>query len=50
MPTEVSDEEIITVLNKLNSEGLTGRILIDKTVELTGLPKNRVYRLSIGKY
>ena len=50
MSTEVSDEEIITVLNKLNSEGLTGRILIDKTVELTGLPKNRVYRLSIGKY
>ena len=36
------------LLDKLKEDGLKGRTLVDKVVELTGLPKNRVYRLSIG--
>jgi 16S rRNA (cytidine1402-2'-O)-methyltransferase len=48
-PIEVSDDEIVTTLEKLKADGLKGRTLVDKAVELTGLPKNRVYRLSISK-
>lgn len=47
-PTEISDFEIMEMLDKLKEDGLKGRTLVEKAVELTGLPKNRVYRLSIG--
>ena len=47
--TEISDDEINTQLKKLKSEGITGRTLVEQTVELTGAPKNRVYRLSLAK-
>jgi len=47
-PTEISDEDILELIDKLKEDGLKGRTLVDKAVELTGLPKNRVYRLSIG--
>lgn len=48
-PTDISDDEIISVLNNLKSDGLQGRTLVEKAVELTGLPKNRVYRLSTDR-
>jgi|TARA_B110000263_G_C15234871_1_gene476495 16S rRNA (cytidine1402-2'-O)-methyltransferase len=48
-PAEMSDGEISEALANLKSEGLTGRTLVDQTVELTGAPKKRVYRLSLGK-
>jgi 16S rRNA (cytidine1402-2'-O)-methyltransferase len=47
-PTEITDLEILELIDKLKDDGLKGRTLVDKAVELTGLPKNRVYRLSIG--
>ena len=47
-PTEISDDEIIELIDKLKEDGFIGRTLVDKAVELTDLPKNRVYRLSIG--
>ncbi|MBN4064385.1 16S rRNA (cytidine(1402)-2'-O)-methyltransferase [Dehalococcoides mccartyi] len=46
---EMSDQEIITALENLESEGLKGRTLVEQVVELTGAPKKRVYRLSLGK-
>jgi len=48
-PAEMSDEEISKALANLEAEGLTGRTLVEQTVELTGAPKKRVYRLSLGK-
>ena len=48
LPTEmVSDTEIIETLQALASDGLAGRTLVDRAVELTGAQKNRVYRLSL---
>ena len=48
LPTEmVSDTEIIETLQALTSDGLAGRTLVDRAVELTGAQKNRVYRLSL---
>lgn len=46
--TEISDDQIIELIDKLKETGLKGRTLVDKAVELTGLPKNRVYRLTIS--
>ena len=46
-PTDISDDELVSLLNDLKSDGLRGRTLVEKAIELTGLPKNRVYRLSI---
>ena len=49
-PAEViSDESIVESLRDLGSQGLKGRTLIDRVVELTGAPKNRVYRLSLNR-
>ncbi len=48
-PTEISDQEITETLANLKNEGLTGRTLVEQAVELTGAPKKRVYRLSLGK-
>ena len=48
-PTDISDDGVISLLNNLKSDGLAGRSLVQKAVELTGLPKNRVYRLSIDR-
>jgi 16S rRNA (cytidine1402-2'-O)-methyltransferase len=44
---EISDQAIIEILEKLKSDGLSGRTLVERTVELSGAPKNRVYRLSL---
>ena len=44
---EISDDEIIEAIRELKSQGLQGRTLVDRVVELTGAPKNRVYRLSL---
>ncbi len=46
-PVVIPDSSIVTTLEKLRSEGLRGRNLVDRAVELTGAPKNRVYRLSL---
>ena len=43
----ISDESIVESLRDLGSQGLKGRSLVDRAVELTGAPKNRVYRLSL---
>ncbi|HIF71783.1 MAG TPA: 16S rRNA (cytidine(1402)-2'-O)-methyltransferase [Dehalococcoidia bacterium] len=48
-PKEISDEQIKSELEKLQSEGIKGRTLVDQVVELTGAPKNRVYTLSLAK-
>jgi 16S rRNA (cytidine1402-2'-O)-methyltransferase len=48
-PEEISDDQIKAQLETLKSEGLKGRTLVDQAVELTGAPKNRVYRLSLNK-
>jgi 16S rRNA (cytidine1402-2'-O)-methyltransferase len=48
-PVEISDEEIISELSRLKSQDIQGRTLVETAVELTGAPKNRVYRLSLGK-
>ena len=45
--TEISDGEITQALDNLATEGLTGRTLVERVVDLTGAPKNRVYRLSL---
>ncbi len=48
-PTEeILDESIIETLRDLESQGLRGRTLVDRAVEVTGAPKNRVYRLSLN--
>ena len=44
----ISDDLIIDSLRDLGSQGLKGRSLVDRVVELTGAPKNRVYRLSLN--
>ena len=44
----VSDDRIAESLRDLSSQGLKGRSLVDRAVELTGAPKNRVYRLSLN--
>lgn len=47
-PAEIiSDDSIVESLRDLESQGFKGRSLVDRTVELTGAPKNRVYRLSL---
>lgn len=46
---EISDHAITETLEKLKSDGFKGRTLVEHAVELTGAPKNRVYRLSLGK-
>ena len=43
----ISDDCIVESLRDLGSQGLKGRSLVDRAVELTGAPKNRVYRLSL---
>jgi 16S rRNA (cytidine1402-2'-O)-methyltransferase len=45
---EITDEEIATTIEKLKSEGMGGRTLVDRAVELTGAQKNRVYQISLG--
>lgn len=47
--TELTDQQILESLEQLRSEGITGRTLVEQAVELTGAPKKRVYRLSLGK-
>ncbi len=44
----ISDDRIAESLRDLSSQGLKGRSLVDRAVELTGAPKNRVYRLSLN--
>ena len=44
----ISDESIVESLRDLESQGLKGRRLVDRVVELTGAPKNRVYQLSLN--
>lgn len=44
----ISDDSILEALSTLKSEGLTGRTLVERAVETTGAPKNRVYRLSLN--
>ncbi|MDA1279542.1 MAG: 16S rRNA (cytidine(1402)-2'-O)-methyltransferase [Chloroflexi bacterium] len=44
---QFSDAEIMKTLQELSAEGVAGRTLVDRVVELTGVPKNRVYRLSL---
>ncbi|MBT4126643.1 MAG: 16S rRNA (cytidine(1402)-2'-O)-methyltransferase [Chloroflexi bacterium] len=46
--TEITDEEITKTLENLKAEGIQGRTLVEQTVELTGAPKKRVYRLSLS--
>ncbi|MDG0868057.1 16S rRNA (cytidine(1402)-2'-O)-methyltransferase [Candidatus Lucifugimonas marina] len=45
---EISDEFIMKTLEKLETEGIQGRTLVEQTVELTGAAKKRVYRLSLS--
>ena len=45
--TMITDKEIRSVLNNLESQGLSGRSLVDQTVKITKATKNRVYRLSL---
>ena len=45
---EISDDSIVESLRDLESQGLKGRSLVDPAVEVTGAPKNRVHRLSLG--
>ena len=45
--TMINDKEIRSVLNNLESQGLSGRSLVDQTVKITKATKNRVYRLSL---
>ncbi len=45
---EPSDDSIVESLRDLESQGLSGRSLVDRAVEITGAPKNRVYRLSLS--
>ena len=47
--TELSDDEISKVLGNLKENGLSGRTLVERAVEITGAPKNRVYQLSLSK-
>lgn len=48
-PTEeILDESIIGTLRDLESQGLRGRTLVDRVVEVTGVSKNRIYRLSLN--
>ena len=46
-PRIICDKEISAVLNNLESQGLSGRSLVDQTVKITKATKNRVYRLSL---
>lgn len=46
----ISDDIIAESLRGLESQGFKGRSLVDRAVELTGAPKNRVYRLSLGNH
>ena len=43
----ISDKEINVVINNLQSQGLSGRSLVEQTVKITKATKNRVYRLSL---
>lgn len=45
---EMPDDQITEALDDLKSQGLNGRTLVDRAVELTGAPKNRVYRLAMS--
>ena len=48
-PVEVSDQEIQQTLESMRSEGVGGRTLVDRAIEITGASRKRVYRLSLGK-
>ena len=45
--TIITDKEIRKVLFNLQSQGLSGRSLVEQTVQITKATKNRVYRLSL---
>ena len=47
--TELSDDEISEVLGNLKENGLSGRTLVERAVEITRAPKNRIYQLSLNK-
>ena len=47
--TELSDDEISAVLGNLEENGLSGRTLVERAVEITRAPKNRIYQLSLNK-
>ena len=47
--TELSDDEISEVLVNLKENGLSGRTLVERAVEITRAPKNRIYQLSLNK-
>ncbi len=46
---ELSDDEISEVLGNLKENGLSGRTLVERAVEITRAPKNRIYQLSLNK-
>ena len=46
---EISDQDIHQTLESLRLEGVSGRTLVDRAIEITGAPRKRVYRLSLGK-
>jgi 16S rRNA (cytidine1402-2'-O)-methyltransferase len=46
---ELSDDEISGVIKNLKENGLSGRMLVERAVEITSAPKNRVYQLSLSK-
>jgi 16S rRNA (cytidine1402-2'-O)-methyltransferase len=46
---DLSDDEISEILRNLKENGLSGRALVERAVEITRSPKNRVYQLSLNK-
>ena len=46
---DLSDDEISEILGNLKENGLSGRTLVERAVEITRSPKNRVYQLSLNK-
>jgi len=47
--TELSDNAILEILGNLKENGLSGRTLVERAVEITDEPKNRVYQISLNK-
>ena len=43
----LTDDEILAVIDEARTNGLAGRRLVDSVVESTGIPKSRVYPLTL---
>ena len=47
--TDVSDTELLSTFERLESEGVTGREAVDRVAREYGVGRNRVYRVWVGR-